>query len=112
MDELSKKYYKISEVADLIGIPPSTLRFWESQFTLVKPHRNSKGTRYYTPKDIEVIRMVYFLVKEKGLRLEAAEEELRRNHSGVSRRFQAIARLREIRATLQQMLDAVNTRRY
>ncbi|MDE5608073.1 MAG: MerR family transcriptional regulator [Muribaculaceae bacterium] len=111
MNDLTKKYYKISEVADIIGIPPSTLRFWESQFTIVKPHRNAKGTRYYTPKDIETIRMVYFLVKEKGLRLDAAQEELKRNHTGISRRFQAIERLREIRGTLQQMLDSLYVRR-
>ncbi|MBD5214166.1 MAG: MerR family transcriptional regulator [Bacteroidales bacterium] len=111
MNDLTKKYYKISEVADIIGIPPSTLRFWESQFTIVKPHRNAKGTRYYTPKDVETIRMVYFLVKEKGLRLDAAQEELKRNHTGISRRFQAIERLREVRATLQQMLDSLYVRR-
>lgn len=111
MQDLTKKYYKISEVAEIIGIPPSTLRFWETQFTIVKPHRNAKGTRYYTPKDIETIRMVYFLVKEKGLRLDAAQEELRRNHTGISRRFRAIERLREVRATLQQMLDSLYVRR-
>ncbi|MDE6801912.1 MAG: MerR family transcriptional regulator [Muribaculaceae bacterium] len=111
MNDLTKKYYKISEVADIIGIPPSTLRFWESQFTIVRPHRNAKGTRYYTPKDVETIRMVYFLVKEKGLRLDAAQEELKRNHTGISRRFQAIERLREVRATLQQMLDSLYVRR-
>lgn len=111
MDELNKRYYKISEVADIVGLPASTLRFWESQFTLVKPHRNDRGTRFYTPKDIETIRMIYFLVKEKGLKLDAAEEQLRRNHTGVSRSFRAIDRLRSIRATLQGMLDALNRRR-
>ncbi|MDE7145724.1 MAG: MerR family transcriptional regulator, partial [Duncaniella sp.] len=69
MKELSeKKYYKIREVAEMLGIPASTLRFWEKQFTIIKPHRNEKVTRFYTPKDVETIRMVHFLVKEKGLR--------------------------------------------
>ncbi len=111
MDSLDKKYYKISEVADIINVAPSTLRFWESQFTIVKPKRNDKGTRFYTPRDIEVIRMIYFLVKEKGLKLEAAQEQIRRNHSGVSRRFEAIERLRAVRGTLQKMLDALNSKR-
>ncbi|MDE6449664.1 MAG: MerR family transcriptional regulator [Muribaculaceae bacterium] len=111
MDSLNKKYYKISEVAEIINVAPSTLRFWESQFTVVKPKRNDKGTRFYTPRDIEVIRMIYFLVKEKGLKLEAAQEQIRRNHSGVSRRFEAIERLRAVRAVLQNMLDALNSKR-
>lgn len=111
MDSLDKKYYKISEVAEILGVAASTLRFWESQFTIIKPRRNDKGTRFYTPRDIETIRMIYFLVKEKGLKLEAAQAQIKHNHSGVSRRFEAIERLRSIRGTLQQMLDALNRRR-
>lgn len=111
MDSLDKRYYKISEVADILNVPPSTLRFWEKRFTLIKPHRNDKGTRYYTPRDIETIKMIYFLVKEKGLKLEAAEDQIRHNHSGVSKRFEAIERLRIIRNTLQNLVDALNNKR-
>ena len=53
MDNLNKKYYKISEVAELLGLPASTLRFWEKQFTVIRPKRNNHGTRFYTPADIE-----------------------------------------------------------
>ncbi|MBO5249489.1 MAG: MerR family transcriptional regulator [Muribaculaceae bacterium] len=106
--ELTKKYYKIKEVAEFLNIPASTLRYWESQFTIIKPKRNEHGTRFYTPADVEKIRMVYFLVKEKGLKLEAAEEQIRHNHSGVSRKHQAIERLRKIRTQLQGMLDALH----
>ncbi len=108
MDSLQKKYYKIREVAEILNIPTSTLRFWESQFTIIKPKRNEHGTRFYTPADIETIRMVHFLVKEKGLKLDAAQEQIRHNHSGVSRKHQAIERLRHIRSELQNMLDALN----
>lgn len=111
MDSLDKKYYKISEVADMLNVAPSTLRFWENQFTIIKPKRNDKGTRFYTARDIEVIRMIYFLVKDKGLKLEAAQEQIRRNHSGVSRRFEAIERLRGVRDTLQRLLDTLDSRR-
>ncbi len=110
MDSLDKKYYKISEVADFLNIPPSTLRFWEKHFTLIKPKRNAKGTRYYTPQDIETIKMIYFLVKEKGLKLEAAEEQVKRNHSGISKRFVAIERLRSIRDTLQSLVNALDSK--
>lgn len=95
----------------MLNVAPSTLRFWENQFTIIKPKRNDKGTRFYTARDIEVIRMIYFLVKDKGLKLEAAQEQIRRNHSGVSRRFEAIERLRGVRDTLQRLLDTLDSRR-
>lgn len=111
MDSLNKRYYKISEVATLLNIPASTLRFWEKQFTVIKPRRNDRGTRFYTPADIEKIRMVYYLVKEKGMKLEAAQEQIRKNHDGISRRVEAINRLKEIKLRLQTLLDALNSRR-
>lgn len=111
MENLEKKYYKISEVAELIGLPASTLRFWESRFTIISPRRNRNGTRSYTPADVEKIRMVAFLVKEKGLHLEAAQEQLRNNHTGVSRRAKAIERLHIIRGELQTLLDALHSLR-
>lgn len=95
----------------MIGLPSSTLRFWESRFTIISPRRNRAGIRFYTPADVEKLRMVAFLVKEKGLRLEAAEEELRNNHTGVSRRAQAITRLHDIRDRLQELLDSLNSLR-
>ncbi len=111
VEKFEKKYYKISEVAEMIGLPSSTLRFWESRFTIISPRRNRAGIRFYTPADVEKLRMVAFLVKEKGLRLEAAEEELRNNHTGVSRRAQAITRLHDIRDRLQELLDSLNSLR-
>lgn len=111
MEDLDKRYYRIREVAELLGLPLSTLRFWESQFTVLSPRRNDHGTRFYTPKDIETLRMIHFLVKEKGLKLDAAQEQIRRNQSGVSRRSDAITRLKKIRVELQSMLDALNSMR-
>lgn len=107
MDTLDKKYYKIREVAEILEIPASTLRFWESKFTVVKPIRNKGGQRLYTPADIEKIRMIYFLVKEKGLKLDAAQESLRQNAAGVSRRYEAVRRLREIRARILSLREAM-----
>ena len=107
-DATEKKYYTIREVAELLELPLPTLRYWESRFTIIKPSRTSTGRRMYTPSDIEKIRIVYFLVRDKGLHLDAAQEQLRNNHTGVSRRAEAVARLKEIRSELQSMLDALN----
>lgn len=111
MDPLDKKYYKISEVADILNIPASTLRFWEKNFTVIKPHRNDRGTRFYTPSDIDKIAMIHYLVKERGLNLKAAQEQLRVNPHGIEQRHRTVARLKSIRDRLQSMLDSLSTRR-
>lgn len=108
MDDIEKKYYKISEVAEILNIPASTLRFWEKEFTIIKPKRNAKNTRFYTPADVETIRMVYFLVKEKGLKLDAAQQEIRVNRKNVSQKSEIIDRLKSVKSRLQAMLDALN----
>lgn len=111
MKDLDKKYYRIGEVAEILRIPASTLRFWETKFTLIKPRRNAGGTRFYTPEDVEKIRMINFLVHDKGLRLEAAEDQLRNNSSGVARRYEVVMRLRDIRGRLASLLDEVDAMR-
>lgn len=110
-DAKDKKYYTIREVAEMLDLPLPTLRYWESRFTVIRPRRTSTGRRLYTSADIEKIRMVHFLVREKGLHIDAAQEQLRNNHTGVSRRSEAVTRLREIRAELQLMLDALHSLR-
>ena len=109
-DSIEKSFYKIREVAELLDIPASTLRFWEKKFTIIKPHREN-GQRYYTPKDVETIRMIYYLVKEKGLKIEAAQQEIRRNREGVDKRFEVVERLKSVRGKLENMLAALNSKK-
>ena len=111
-DELEKKYYRISEVADILGLPQSTLRCWENEFTIIKPKRNEKNRRLYTSADIEISRLVYYLVKEKGMKLDAAQAEIRRNRSNVSKRVEVIDRLRSIRETLVNIKKGIEKIRY
>ena len=110
-DSIDKRYYKIKEVSEILNLPQSTLRFWETQFPLLKPKRNDGGTRFYTPGDIEVLKMIKYLIKDKGLKIEAAQEMIRRNHSGVSRHSRAVDYLKDIRSRLQLLLDALNKMR-
>lgn len=110
-DSIEKKFFKISEVSELLGIPQPTLRFWETQFTILKPRRNDKGTRFYSPEDIEKIKMVRYLVKERGLKIEKAQEMIAHNRSGVSRHYQAIEKLKKIRADLVRLLQAIDNGR-
>ena len=111
MDELDKKFYKISEVAELLHIPASTLRFWESRFTVIKPRRSKTGIRFYTAADIEKISMIHYLVKDCGLKLDAAQEQIRSNPKGIERRHKTVQRLLAMRSSIEQMLDALHSLR-
>ncbi len=111
-EEFSKKYYKISEVAELLGLSTPTLRFWEKKFTILKPKRNQHGVRLYTPEDIETIRLVLFLVKQKGLKIEAAQQEIRVNRKNVSQRAEIIQRLTAVRDKLKELQQAFAAVRY
>lgn len=109
-DNLNKKYYRISEVAAILGLPASTLRYWENEFTVIKPKRSDTNRRLYTPADIETIRLIYYLVKEKGMKLDAAQAEIVRNRTNVSKRIEVIDRLREVRQqllTIQREIEKI-----
>lgn len=111
MDSLNKKFYKIGEVAEMLRVPQSTLRFWEKQFTVIHPTRNDRGTRFYTPADIDKIAQIHYLVKFRGMKLDAAQEELRRNPEGVSRQNRAVRRLYSIRERLESLLRSLDSLR-
>ena len=72
-----KLYYSISEVAKMFDVNESLLRFWEKEFPIIKPKKNAKGTRQYRKEDIENIRLIYHLVKEKGMTLLGARQKLK-----------------------------------
>ena len=75
--ENGKLYYGIGEVAEMLGVNTSLLRYWESEFRELRPVKNSKGTRSYTQKDIDLLRRIHYLTKECGLTLEGARQQLR-----------------------------------
>lgn len=111
IDDLDKQYYKIRDVAELLNVPPSTLRYWESEFPEIKPRRSPTNQRYYKPQDIRTLRMIHYLVKVKGLRIEAAKEELHQNRNNISKRLEVIDLLTDTRDELKEILGALNKRR-
>lgn len=110
MDSLDKKFYRIGDVAELLELPQPTLRYWEKEFSELRPRRNAGGTRLYTPNDVELLRLIKFLVKDKGLTLEGAREHLRRNRRNLDRTHRAIVRLKEIRERLVSLGEAFDNR--
>ncbi len=98
-DQIEKKYHTIGEVADMIGEAPSLIRFWEKEFALLKPQKTDKGTRKYALKDIELIKYIHYLVKQKGYTLEGAKDALRKDEK-VNDRAEVINKLTEVKSFL------------
>lgn len=102
-----KLYYSMGEVAEMFDVRPSLLRHWESQFGVLKPKRNKKGNRLFTPADIENLKLIYHLVKEQGMTLEGARKALRqcRREKEVPRDVELLERLQRIRALLVEVRE-------
>lgn len=95
-----KLYYSITEVAEMFDVNPSLLRFWEKEFPQIAPKTGSRGVRQYRKEDVEVVRLVYHLVKEKGMTLPGARQKLKDNKESTVRNFEIISRLKEIKEEL------------
>lgn len=95
-----KRYYKIGEVAKAFDVNTSLIRFWENEFDVLKPKKNKKGNRLFTPEDLENLKMIYFLVKEKGFTLEGAKNKLKENPDEIFSKHKIIMRLEGIKNEL------------
>ena len=97
-----KIYSSISEVAQIFGVNESTLRFWEKEFDIISPRKTEKGTRFYKKEDIDAVRLVYHLVKERGLTLAGAKQKLKDNKETVIQQEEIVTRLKQIK---EELLD-------
>lgn len=98
--QIEKKYYTIGEVAKELGVATSLIRFWESEFDSISPRKNRKGNRQFTKEDVENVRLVFHLVKEKGYTLSGAKEMLKAQKTKVSSNMEAIDALKKVRSFL------------
>ncbi|WP_017732217.1 MerR family transcriptional regulator [Nafulsella turpanensis] len=101
--KIEKKYFSIGEVATQLNVATSLIRFWENEFDIIKPKKNRKGNRQFTREDIESVKLIYHLVKEKGFTLQGAKEMLKNNQKNIQDRLVLIDSLKEIRSFLVEM---------
>ncbi len=102
-----KLFYSMGEVSEMFDVKPSLLRHWEGQFSVLKPKRNKKGNRMFTPQDVENLKIIYHLVKERGMTLEGAKKALkqpRADHS-ISREAELMERLQRVRSLLEEVRE-------
>lgn len=95
-----KLYYSIGEVAKAFGVNTSLIRFWDKEFDILKPKKNAKGNRMFTPEDIKNLKLIYHLVKERGFTLDGAKIHLKENQQKTMDKFEIISKLKAIKAEL------------
>ena len=96
-----KLFYSMGEVSEMFDVNASLIRFWESKFDVLRPKKNKKGNRLFTPADIENLKLIYHLVKERGMTLEGARRCLKQNKTTISRDAELLERLQRGRAMLE-----------
>lgn len=101
-----KLYYSIGEVSKAFNVNTSLIRYWEQEFPIIKPKKNKKGNRYFTPEDIENFKIIYHLVKEKGYTLDGARIALMTNNK-ISETISIIDRLEFVKAELLKLKDSL-----
>ena len=114
-DKQLKIYYSIGEVAQMFGITESTLRFWEKEFPQLTPKKAGRNVRQYRKEDIETVKLIHHLVKERGMTLPGARQRMKDNREDTLRRFdrfELVERLKAIREELMNMKLALDTFTY
>jgi DNA-binding transcriptional MerR regulator len=105
--KVEKLYYSIGEVAEMFQVKPSLIRFWEKEFDIIKPKKNKKGNRFFTVQDIDNFRLIFHLVKEKGLTLQGARKKLKENKEDTTNNFEVIKTLTEIKTLLLEIKESL-----
>lgn len=98
-----KRYYSISEVAEMFKISKSQIRLWEKEFDILKPSKNTKGERRFTLKNIEQLKTIHNLLKERGFTHDGAKRELKRRKNAGKEKLVIIEKLQNVRAFLEDL---------
>ena len=99
----SKQYYPINEVAGWFSVNPAVLRFWEKNFSILKPKKNGKGDRYFRPEDVKNIRLIYYLLRQQKYSIEGARKYLKENYNKASADMQLVETLTKCRGFLAEL---------
>jgi DNA-binding transcriptional MerR regulator len=95
-----KRYYSIGELAKAFNVNASLIRFWDKEFDVLKPKKNAKGNRMFTPDDVKNLQLIYHLVKERGFTLEGAKVHLKEGQKKTLDKFEIIRKLEAIKTNL------------
>jgi len=111
-DKDLKLYYSIGEVAQQFGLSETALRYWEKEIPQLKPKKAGRNIRQYTKEDIELVKLIHHLLKERGMTLEGVRKRLNKNKEAVTKEVEVVERLRIVRNRLAGMRDALDAFTY
>jgi DNA-binding transcriptional MerR regulator len=100
-----KKYYAIGEVAQLLNVPTSMIRFWEKKIPSLQPHKNKQGARRYTQADVAQLRNIYQLVKKQGYTLQGAKEVIKYSSSKLQSHAEVVQTLKNLKEFLVHLKE-------
>ncbi|OUV69982.1 MAG: MerR family transcriptional regulator [Flavobacteriales bacterium TMED123] len=103
--QIKKLFYPIGEVAQMFNVSVSCIRYWEKEFDILKPKKNKKGNRMFTKKDVDNLRIIYHLTKERGFTLEGVKKKLRENKADTIDNIKIINHLKNIRKFLVEFRE-------
>ena len=105
---MEKLYYTIGEVAKIFNVNQSLIRFWEKEFDIISPHKNKKGNRLFTQEDVDNFHLIYHLVKEKGMTLKGAQQQIKNNKEQTNTHFEIVKRPKHIREELLAIKEGLS----
>jgi len=105
--KVEKLYYPIGEVAEMLGEPISTIRFWENEFDVLKPMKNKKGNRMFTPSDIKNLKIIHHLLKDEGMTLSGAKKRLSEKWEETDYKYEINESLQKIKSMLLDIKDNI-----
>jgi len=103
--DISKLYYTMGEVSAMFDVNQSLLRFYEKEFDILQPKKNKKGNRYFTPEDIENLKIIFHLIQDKGYTLHGAKEHLKGNLNESKDSQRVIQSLENLKKFLLEVRD-------
>jgi DNA-binding transcriptional MerR regulator len=97
-----KSYYSIGAVSEMFKVNQSLIRFWENEFSILKPKKNAKGDRFFRPEDVKNLKLIYHLLRERKYTIEGAKEFLKKNKS-AEKKFEMIESLKNLQSFLSEL---------
>jgi DNA-binding transcriptional MerR regulator len=107
--KIEKIFFTIGEVAGMLGVTPSSIRYWESNFNELAPQKSSGGTRLFSQNDIEILKLINYLVKERGLTIKGAQMKLKHNREDTVNTWDIVNRLKTVREKLIELRNEMES---
>lgn len=105
--KIEKLYYSIGEVAEMLDVPVSTVRFWDNEFDVLKPMKNKKGNRLFTQNDLKNIRIIHHLLKEEGMTLSGVKKRMTAKWEETDYKYEINESLQKIKSMLLEIRDSI-----